>query len=180
MIARSLLLILLALSLPSFATQVYVTRDAAGNITFSDNPGKDSEQHQVRELPSVPAYVAPPSSQQPARVLESSFSYTSLSIVTPTNNDTLPTGAAGNVEVYGVLSPGLRETDVLILMNNGEAIRQGRQTSFSLTNLSRGENRLQLVVKNKEGKVLISSNTVVLHVHRASVLNRQAPKPAPK
>ena len=159
------------------ATEVYISRDAQGNVVFSDRPSANSQRHEVRELPSVPAFVAPVSSQTPAAVNEPTFSYTSLSIITPTDGQTIPTGMAGNVEVSGVLSPGLREADSLLLLSNGNVLREGRQTSFQLTNLDRGEHTLQMVVRDKDGKNLISSNPVTLFVQRASILNRTQPAP---
>ncbi len=166
------LILLSAACTSSLATEVYISRDANGNVVFSDKPGQNSEKHAVKELPSIPAYVAPPSAHQPAKVNEPSFNYTSLSIITPSNGQDIPTGFAGNVEVSGVLSPGLREADTLYLLDNGEIIRQGRQTAFQLTNLSRGEHGLQLVVRDKAGNTIISSNLVTIYVQRALVLNR--------
>ncbi|MCD8523432.1 MAG: DUF4124 domain-containing protein [Saccharospirillaceae bacterium] len=165
-------IILLSAACSGLATEVYISRDANGNVVFSDQPGQHSEKHAVRDLPSIPAYVAPPSALQPAKVNEPTFSYTSLSIITPANGQDIPTGFAGNVEVSGVLSPGLREADTLYLLDNGDVIRQGRQTSFQLTNLSRGEHGLQLVVRDQAGNTIISSNLVTIYVQRASVLNR--------
>lgn len=159
------------------ATEVYMSRDEQGNIIFSDRPSAGAQRHEVRELPSVPAFTAPVTAQQPSTVNEPTFSYTSLSIITPTNGQTIPTGMAGNVEISGVLSPGLREADTLILLSNGNVLRQGRQTSFQLQNLERGEHTLQMVVRDKDGKTLISSNPVTLYVQRASVLNRSTPAP---
>ena len=78
-------LILLLTACTSLATEVYISRDANGNVIFSDKPGQNSEKHAVKELPSIPAYVPPPSAHQPAKVNEPSFNYTSLTIITPTN-----------------------------------------------------------------------------------------------
>ena len=168
---------LLLISVTVTATEVYMSRDAQGNVIFSDQPSAGAQKHAVRELPSVPALAPQISTQQPASVNEPTFSYTSLSIITPTNGQTIPTGMAGNVDISGVLSPGLREADTLILLSNGSVLRQGRQTSFQLQNLDRGEHTLQMVVRDKDGKTLISSNPVTLYVQRASVLNRSAPAP---
>lgn len=168
--------LLMAFCSSALATPVYMSRDANGNVVFTDQPSANSQRHEVKELPSVPAFVPPASTPQPATVNEPTFSYTSLSIISPTNEQQLPVGMAGNLDVSGVLSPGLREADTLYLLDNGNVIRQGRQTAFQLTNLERGEHTLQLVVRNQDGKTLISSNPVTVHVQRSSVLNRKAPK----
>jgi len=169
---KFLLLLLCVVSAQVLATEVYISRDADGNVTFSDKPGANAQRHEVRELPSIPAVRIPDSAPQPAKVNEPSFSYTSLSIITPVDGQQLPIGQAGNLEVSGVLSPGLRESDTLLLIRNGTVMRQGRQTSFQLQNLERGEHTLQMVVRDPTGKTLISSNAVTIFVQRASVLRR--------
>ena len=169
---KYLLLILCMFSTALQATEVYITRDANGNVTFSDKPGTNSQRHELRELPSIPAVRIPDTTPPPARVNEPSFNYTSLSIITPQNEQTVPTGLSGNVEISGVLSPGLRETDTIYLLANGNVLRHGRQTSFQLNNLDRGEYRLQLVVRDQDNRTLISSNPVTVYVQRASALRR--------
>lgn len=164
--------LLLILAISSQATEIYMSRDANGNMIFSDTPNSTSQRHEIKELPSMPAFTAPIESQQPAHKNEPSFAYTSLTIISPSNDYTLATGYAGNLEVSGLLSPGLRESDTIYLLDNNRIIKQGRQSSFSLENLDRGEHVLQLQVRDKKGKSLINSNSVTVHVKRASTLNR--------
>lgn len=160
------------LMLPTWATNIYMSRDANGNVVFSDKPSANAQRHEVKELPSMPAFQAPVTSQEPAKQSEPSFSYTSLAIISPSNDFTLATGFAGSLEISGLLSPGLREGDTIFLLDNNRVIKKGRQSSFFLQNLDRGEHVLQMVVRDKKGKNLISSNPVTIHVKRASVLNR--------
>tara|TARA_B100001109_G_scaffold255820_1_gene261208 strand:- start:45266 stop:45784 length:519 start_codon:yes stop_codon:yes gene_type:complete len=158
-------------ALAAQATEVYTYRDENGNVVFSDKPGKNSKKHQVKEIPTMPAFAIPEEKPE-EKPAEPAFSYTSLSIVTPRNEDHLQAGYAGNVQVSGVLSPGLRPDDEIVLLDNGKIVGQGRQTHFNLKNLFRGEHQLQMEVRNPEGEVMISSNPVILYVHRASSLNR--------
>lgn len=162
----------------SFATEVYVSRDANGNMIFSDRPSANAQVHQVSELPSVPAIAPSTSLPTPAKVNAPDFNYTSLSILSPSTGLQLPMGHAGNVDISGVLVPGLRESDSIYLLDGQNVLQQGRQTSFSLANLDRGEHQLQLQVRDKQGKILIRSNTVIIHVQRASLTNRHKPAPA--
>ncbi|MAX97638.1 MAG: hypothetical protein CMI08_00290 [Oceanospirillaceae bacterium] len=152
------------------ATEVYTYRDKNGNVVFSDKPSANSKKHEVREIPIVPAFNVPP--KEEVKPPEPVFSYTSLSIVTPRNEDHLQSGYAGNVQVSAVLSPALREQDTIVMLDNGAVIAEGRQSNFALQNLNRGEHQLQMQVRDSKGKVLISSNPVTLYVQRASTLNR--------
>lgn len=173
--------LLLNLTMAAVA-QVYISRDANGNVMFSDKPSANSEIHEVKEMQTVPALVIPTAAEQSTKQKnnDQAFEYTSLSIITPNNEQTIPTGHAGNVEVSGVLSPGLKSTDTIYLLNNKAIVREGRQTTFIINNMPRGEHKLQLVVRNKDGKDLISSNPVTIYVQRASTLNRKnTPTTAP-
>ncbi len=170
---RYLSIFLLLSITTAFASEVYFSRDANGNVVFSDKPSANSEIHEIKEIPTMPALVVPAKQEAPSSSREEAFQYTSLSIVTPVNDQAIPVGHAGNVSVSGVLSPGLRPTDTIYLLDQQSVIGKGRQTTFSLSSLSRGEHNLQLVVRDQKGKDLISSNTVTIHVQRASALRRQ-------
>lgn len=159
-------------ALTATAAEVYISRDSNGNVVFSDQPSNNSQRHEVKELPSMPAFQVPAREPPPAKTTESRFNYTSLAIISPTQDFTLTTGYAGNLEVVGLLSPGLRESDTIYLLDNNQIIKKGRQSSFSLENLDRGEHVLQLVVRDAAGKSLITSNPVTVHVKRAALRKR--------
>lgn len=153
-------------------TQVYITRDADGNPIFSDRRSQDAEAHVVTELPSMPAFKV----EQEAEVISpptlAPMSYTSLSIVSPTSGTNLPNGFSGNIEISGVLSPGLAEGDKIVLKDAGLIIATNQQTSFSLKNLSRGEHTLSMHVIDAKGDIKISSQPVTIFVQRSSSLAR--------
>src|SRR5690554_368372 len=107
--------LLLSLS-TAFASEVYFSRDENGNAVFSDQPSANAEVHQVKEIPTMPALVVPAAEETAASKQEEDFQYTSLSIVSPVNDQTIPVGHAGNVVISGVLSPGLRPTDTIYLL----------------------------------------------------------------
>ncbi len=165
--------IFLLLSLTTaFASEVYFSRDKNGNVVFSDRPSANSEIHTVKDIPTVPAFVAQTAQEQPKDNQQPIAEYTTLTIVAPANELTIPTGHTGNITVSGVLSPGLRSTDTIYLLDHQTIIQQGRKTTFKLSNLPRGEHKFQLVVRDNKGKDLISSNTVTVYVQRASILKR--------
>lgn len=153
----------------AMATDVYMTRDKDGNVTFSDQPSQGSEAHKVKELPSMPAFVAPQAPQEPEQQEEPVVEYTSLGIISPTDETTIPTGAAGSLTVNGVLSPGLQPGHTIQLLNNDVVIDKGTTTRFKLEYMDRGEHRLQLRVVDKQDQTLIESNTITVYVKRASV-----------
>lgn len=153
----------------SAETEVFVSRDKNGNLIFSDRPSKNSEKHKVKELPTMPAMVVPEKpAQTPETPIEDAFEYTSLAVVAPTDGAVLPRGSAGNLTISGVLSPGLQPKHTVVLVSKGDVKQRGRQTSFTLSNLPRGEHTYQLQVRDAKNKVLISSQAITVHVQRTS------------
>lgn len=149
-------------------TEVYVTRDKNGNLIFSDKPGKNSEKHKVKELPTMPALKIPEPEESKPEPKAPAFEYTSLAVVAPNDGTVLPRGSAGNLSISGVLSPGLQPKHTVVLLNRSSVIERGRQTSFSLSNLPRGEHQFQLQVRDENDEVLISSQTIAVQVQRTS------------
>lgn len=150
-------------------TEVFVTRDKNGNLIFSDRPSQNSEKHKVKELPTMPAFTVPEKpKEEPKPPVEEAFEYTSLAVVAPADGAVLPRGSAGNLTISGVLSPGLQPKHSVVLMSKGMVQQRGRQTSFSLSNLSRGTHSYQLQVRDANDQVLISSQQVTVHIQRAS------------
>lgn len=168
------LLFLCTLAMPSInANEVFMSRDANGNVIFSDRPSQNSTPHLVQELPSVPAFRAPTTTtSDSAPKPQPDYAYTSLSIIHPQDEHALPVGAAGNVLVHGVLTPSLHADHRIVLLNGATILAQGRQTQFQLNNLDRGEHNLQIQVRDADNKVLIASQVVRVYVQRASRLNR--------
>lgn len=169
LIASSLLLTAL---IPAHAeTQVYLTRDADGNPVFSDRRSQDAEEHVVTELPLIPAFKEK-AEQKSDTPIPKAVQYTSLSIVSPSNGTNLPNGFAGEIEVSGVLSPGLAEGDKIVLKDKGQVIATNQQTSFALKNLDRGEHIFSMQVIAPNGDIKISSQPVTIFVQRSSSLSR--------
>lgn len=172
---NKLLLGLVFFSVSSMAADVYMSHDENGNIIFSDMPSSDSRVHKVKALPTMPAtktatlLEAEPASSK----TDVTFSYSSLNLLSPAHNQVFSVGEVGNVAVAGVLSPTLRPGDTVVVLDNGAQVANGKSTNFNLANLDRGEHTLQLQVKDRNGKVVISSNPVTIHVQRTRLLNKR-------
>ena len=157
----------------SVATEVYVTRDAQGHVVFTDQHQSGAETHNLKALPTVPAFKRPESTTPEVKTPETNeVSYTSLSILSPGDQYQLPSGFGGEIEISGILTPGLEESHVIELLDNGRVVDKGKQTLFTLRYLDRGEHKLQLRVVDRQQKTVISSNKVTVYVQRYSRLNR--------
>ncbi|MDW5378581.1 DUF4124 domain-containing protein [Halomonas sp. HP20-15] len=160
------------------AANVYRTTDAQGNVVFTDKPVGNAERVDLEPLTVVPSAqldAAPPRTQraEPAAsrdVGQPFMPYSTFRIAAPEDGQTLPTGAAGNVQVQLAIEPALREDHKVRLLVDG-AISQSalHSSAFMLTNLERGEHTLIAELLDADGKVRHRSAPVTLYVQRASV-----------
>lgn len=173
-----LVLLLCCLPLTALAG-VYKWVAPDGTVHYSDTPREGAEE----------VHVAPPQTYSPGSLPrftprpeppEPEPAYTRFELTAPADDATLRenTGAIG---VSFALEPAL---DVarghrLVVLLDGQARDPIRETSLTLENVDRGTHTLQGQVVDAAGKVLISSPSIKVHLHRESVLMpRRAPPPA--
>lgn len=148
---------------------IYRTRDAAGNVIFTDQPpaGQAAEPIQLREHNIVPL-VRPviPSSPTEQAVEEDEGERYAVSIVAPPNGETFHNPEV--IQVQAAVSPAMRKGQTLQLLDNGVP------SELKLEWPDRGEHVLVVRLLDKDGKVLAESGAVTVFVHRVSLL-RSAP-----
>ncbi|GMQ47991.1 DUF4124 domain-containing protein [Vibrio sp. 10N] len=161
-------------SSPILATDIYHWKDEQGNLHFSDFP--DSQNAQILSLPDAPP---PPKVLNEAPVDWTSSPYLdqnqaetnaklALTITRPQHDATLRNNA-GDFSVNGFLTGSLTETQTLQLLLDGKPYGSPQTTaSWRLTNIDRGTHTLTIQVQ-QNGKVIASSDTITVHLHRASV-----------
>ncbi|MDT8893112.1 DUF4124 domain-containing protein [Halomonas sp. I1] len=170
----SLLLCLVMMSHAMGGQMLYRTIDARGHVFFTDDPSRGGELVELQPISVVPALPPSPALTRaaPGRNVDGipSPAYEAFAIASPGNETTLPTGAAGDVQVRFELRPALREGHRLRLLLDGKVARPAsREPVIELTNLARGEHRLRAELLDGRGQVLRRTSAVTLHVHRASV-----------
>lgn len=185
MMSRRLLCLLLVACLPWAGLQaatVYRTTDAEGNVVFTDQPSEGGERVDLEPLTVVPSPEPAPSppvvrARDPASARPSAgavsgpfMPYSTFRIASPQDEETLPTGAAGNAQVALDIDPDLRDDHRVRLLLDGQVSQSALHTSvFMLTNLNRGEHRLQAELLDASGQVRHRSEPVTLYVQRASI-----------
>ncbi len=158
------------------ATPVYRSVDAQGNVTFSDRPvGEKVDVGTVNTVPGQPRetrdlQALPDAATETEADDESSFTaYERLAIAAPGKETTLPTGAAGDTQVRVAISPELRKGHRLRILVDDEVSGSAQHaTTFSVTELVRGEHTLRAEVVDAEGRVRQRSAPITLYVQRAS------------
>jgi hypothetical protein len=163
--------ICLALTQITNAQPVYKVTDADGNITFTDTPrvsGESTvEEHAVtapnsaKSNVTIRAAVKPVEAEEPIRY--------DTRIVTPADNATIPMGP-GNFSVQAALNPRLAPDETLQLLLDGEPVGTPQRTAnWQLTNVYRGEHRLQVVRLTESGAQLDTSAWSTVYVMRPTV-----------
>jgi Domain of unknown function (DUF4124) len=176
--------VLLMLLAASVQADVYKSVNENGEIIYSDQPTPNAQRIKLPELPTYKATPVPGFSGTPETAPVAS-PYKSVKIVAPENDATIRDNQ-GVVRVQVVLEPPLITTQghKIQFSLNGEphGIPVGT-TSISFSNLDRGTYTLSASVVDADGMVLMTSDPVVFHLHRESVLNPNSPlnvKPKPK
>ncbi len=171
----------LAMSLPAAAQTIYRTTDAQGNTVFTDDPQRGGEAVELDPLTVVPARPAQPLVQDasPGQAASATrfgepgqpfMPYDVFAIASPEQQTTLPTGAAGNVQVRLAIRPELRDDHRVRLLVDGQVSQSAMHTdTFLLSNLERGEHRVRAELLDASGAVRHRTSPLTLYVQRASV-----------
>lgn len=171
----SLLCILLAQ--PFAHSTVYKQVQKDGSVIYTDVPQENAQpvEFSANTLNQAAALVSS------SRVSNNSNSTNTLStthavnnqykleILEPVNEATLRSNA-GNLKVVGKLTPMFPGNYELFI--NGKAVAQSTQANFQLHNIDRGTLEIQIRATDNKGKLIASSSTTRVYLHRASVLNR--------
>ena len=151
-----------------FAQTVYKVTDKDGNVTFTDTPPSDQEavvEAQTIHSPNTSAAVTPAPIDEPDAVMTEPNSYETL-IVSPAEAATIPMGP-GNFSVDAIVRPALSQGERVVLTLDGEPVgTPQRMTTWQLTNVYRGEHRLQVVRVNAEGARVNASSERTVYVMR--------------
>ncbi|MEM0954192.1 MAG: DUF4124 domain-containing protein [Pseudomonadota bacterium] len=176
--------------LPAAAShaQVYRVVDENGNVTFTDKPPPDAEKIDVR----APNTSAPPvtsafpksnsSTADPEGDAEAEGGYR-VTITAPSDETVIPRGA-GNFTVSASVVPSPQSGEQFQLLVDGAAHLDPQPgTSWSLTNVSRGEHSIAVAVVDGSGARISTSDSIKVYVYRPSLndaVNNPPPRPTPR
>jgi hypothetical protein len=150
------------------ATEVYRSIDKDGQVIYSDRPGNGAEPVKVKPVNTLPELQKPPSpeaTQESAGPGEASIVYTKVAITSP-QQGAIITNAGGSFLVSLVLEPQLRAGDTALLLLDGQPAGAPGDGGITVVGVSRGEHALQLQVTDAAGKVVASSEVVLITMYR--------------
>lgn len=164
--------LLLMLCAGAAASEVWRWVDDKGVVHYSDRPQPGAERV---EMQSVQSYQAPQVAPQPRDESEgrreAQGSYSRLSIVSPSDGETL-WNIGGELNVQLTMNPPLASGHELQVYLDGQRVAGVPQgTQFTLGEVYRGEHQLRASIVDASGRELASSATIVFYVQQASIQN---------
>lgn len=165
------LLLTLPLTLGAQAgAQVYKSVDENGNTVYSDKPPANGSKIEEIQLGTTNSTPPPPPIARPKAPVEAKKIEVEVEIVSPASDTTIAIGYMGNFTVGAQVSPPLTNGASAQLLMNGSPMGEPQShTSWSLSNVFRGEYVLTVVVTDVQGEKLAVSPPVTVYVLRASV-----------
>jgi hypothetical protein len=149
---------------------IYKQVDADGNISYSDTPPNAAAE--TLEMEPLGIISMPkPVPFAPTKATAAPVSYERLSITSPSHDSTYQ-NLSEPVRVSAQLAPSLQKGHTLTLLMDGRVLtNSGSETQVE--NIERGSHVFSAQVQDANGKVLITSQPVTIHVHRTSVINQK-------
>ncbi|HIG39922.1 MAG: DUF4124 domain-containing protein [bacterium] len=171
---------ILLLILPIYAqsAEVYRTKDADGNVVFSDQPSDEAE---VVKLGKTMSYTPAPELQTLASPevpdeVEKGPQYTEFTITSPQGEEAIRSNN-GDLRVAFTLKPTLQNNHSIELLMDGTSKHTSKSaTAIELPNVDRGTHSIQMqVVDDNSGEVIFSSDSVNVSMIRTIQRPRATP-----
>jgi hypothetical protein len=168
---RIILFLLLNVTIFSaFAETVYKSRDAEGNVIFSDVPSEGAETIEIEEAQTINIPEPVRLRDRPATKLSpKEISYNRFEIITPENDATIRSNE-GIVNIGIEMSPVLDEKHIIVFMMDGQQVSSGKALQLSLKEIDRGTHTVSALIMNENKEVLKHSNTSTFHLKKHSKL----------
>ena len=165
------IILLFALVTAGAQAEVYKSINDKGEVVYSDTPSQGAEQV---KLPTLPTYSAPPVVPSPgvAPAPAENAIYESFSFSKPQNEATVRNNL-GIIMIETRLAPPLQTR----LRHRIQFYLDGKpngppldRTAITMSNIERGAHTLSASVMDKNGRVLVSTGDITVHVKRESKL----------
>jgi hypothetical protein len=168
-LARPLLLASLVATVASLAlaqAEVYKSRDAQGNVIFSDKSSGSAEAVKLPPTNTMPEVAPPTRPAAPRATGDAASAGYALAIVTPVEGQ-MVFSATGTLDVGVSVAPALQpEHSLRLLLDGAPAGIPPQAGSITLEGVSQGTHTLELQVLDGNGELVQSSGTVSVHLQR--------------
>ncbi|MEM7027244.1 MAG: DUF4124 domain-containing protein [Pseudomonadota bacterium] len=163
---------LFSMSLP--AEQVYRSIDEEGNIIFSDQAVTDqSEKIDIKPANSINfEQLSNQRKSNKEKDAEEQKDKQIITITQPVNEQTIRDNQ-GALLIELNIEPRLPTSSSIVVEIDGIEKYKGKATKFDLLNIERGSHTIQAFLIDQLGNKVVSSDSAVFYMHRASKLLRE-------
>lgn len=139
-------------------TTIYRSKDSRGNPVFSDQPSRDAEPVQLKEVNRTPAVTPQPKSakSKPGKKGDNDYQVTFLE---PVDGQFFANGLQP-VSVSINISPPVLPKHQIEFLLNGESIAQGSSYSTTIDRLRPGAHQISAQVIDNAGNILGEPGTI--------------------
>lgn len=167
-------IMLLALVTVVAQAEVYKSVNEKGEVVYSDTPSQGAERVKLPALPTYSAPPVPPAATATREPVQKAL-YESFAFNKPKNDETIRNNL-GIVMIETRLVPALQTRSrhrVQFYVDGEPSGPPIDRTAFTISNIERGAHTLSASVLAKDGKVLVSTGDITIHVKRESRLHDQ-------
>lgn len=175
---RNILLnsLLLSVTLVTFAAsaELYKGLNEEGHVVYSDQPFENSEKYTPASLSVISSRKVTPKKKAATEEEPAEFKYTDFDIASPKNNETIWDAPQINISLR--LKPDLNLAEghtAWLLMDGKVVVKNSNSTSLQIGRAERGAHQLQAQVRDKEGKIVVRTRSIIVHI-KNTVVRRKA------
>ena len=174
------LLIVIVLCAVDAQARIYTCKDENGNTIYSDTPTSctNAEEIKTDKLPTLietkPLATSSSRSSTSSSKEDDKNGYDSVAITEP-HNDANIRDNSGVVNITLQATPALktRRGHQYVVTLGGKEVYKGTKSRVSLNNMNRGTHQVKAMIIARNGRSLISSDTVSFTLHRFSRLQNE-------
>ncbi|MGJ8691502.1 MAG: DUF4124 domain-containing protein [Thalassotalea sp.] len=162
----TLLLLMISLTTPAKnAAKIYVWRNEAGVLVFSDSPKAGAEEMDVKQDNNVMSSVDTSILDIKPKIVQENYQ---VAITQPESHATVRDNT-GSIYIAGRIKPVFKQGHTIQLYLDGKPYETAQpQAMFILRDVDRGEHQVKMELLNDKGKVIASSQVITFYMHRAS------------
>lgn len=151
------------------ADQLYKSVDEDGNVAYTDIP--PDENAQEIKLPKVNITPAIKPVDLNRKNKSATPEYRSLKIIAPEHDSTVFINTSNlNIDVQVIPAVMSESGHSLQILMDGNILSEGSRTSMVLDEVDRGAHTISAKVIDQNGRIIILSDPVVVHIRKPSIL----------
>ncbi|MBL1142535.1 MAG: DUF4124 domain-containing protein [Proteobacteria bacterium] len=174
---KLLLIIVSVIWFVSVASEtVYKTRDAEGNIIFSDVPSEGAEEIIIDEAQTI--NIPKPKrldNRRATKLSPEELNYTRFEVTLPEHDSTIRSNE-GIVNISLEMTPELDDKHMIVFFMDGKEVSSGKSLQLSLQGIDRGSHTIAALIENENKKILKRSKQTTFHLRKESKLFKNRAK----